>query len=429
MPGVSFSGLAIVCAVGFAVPLTLGFAPKVRLPSIVLEIVAGIIIGPSVLGWVKPDLPIQVLSLLGLAFLLLLAGLEVEFGRLRGRVLRLAAFAFALSFGLALLAGFLFEAAGLVQTPLLIAIILVATALGIIVPVLKDAGESESDFGQLLIAAGSIADFGAITLLSLFFSQQARSAGAQVVLLGSFALLVAAVAVAIFGVERSMRISPILLRLQDTTAQIRVRGAFVLLVVCAALAEKLGLEVILGAFLAGAVVAVVDRDRAMTHPEFRTKLSAIGFGVFIPIYFVNSGLTYDVHALFASVSAIARVPLFLIALLLIRGLPALLYRPVVGTRRTIVAGLLQATSLPFIVAASTIGLQLHLITKATSAALIAAALVGVLIFPLAGVTILRRAGSSSPTNETLQAMHPPTLPLAGQTATDAPQAWPGTTKS
>jgi Kef-type K+ transport system membrane component KefB len=169
-----------------------------------------------------------------------------------------------------------------------------------------------------------------------------------------------------------------------------VRGAFLLLAIFVALAEKLGLEVILGAFFAGIILTVIDRDQVMSHPGFRTKLSAIGFGVFIPIYFVSSGLNFDLHALFASPSTVVRVPLFLLALLLIRGLPALLYRPILGDRRAAVAGLLQATSLPFIVAASQIGMELHVITKATGAALVAAGLLGVLIFPLTALTVLRR---------------------------------------
>jgi len=161
------------------------------------------------------------------------------------------------------------------------------------------------------------------------------------------------------------------------------------------LAAVLGLETILGAFIAGVILRLVDRDRMMTHPEFRQKLEAIGFGVFIPVFFVASGLQFDLAALFASPSTVLRVPLFLVALLLVRGLPALLYRPLVGSRRSVVAGLLQATSLTFIVAASEIGLELGLITKATGAALIAAGLLSVLIFPVVALTLLRRDGPTS----------------------------------
>jgi Kef-type K+ transport system membrane component KefB len=390
MPNVSFTGLLIVAVVAFAAPLVLALTPARRLPAIVLEIVAGIVLGPSVLGWVKIDLPISILSVLGLAFLLFLAGLEVELERLRGRLLMYVGLAFLLSFGLALLAGYGLYVAGQVLSPLLIAIILVATGLGVVIPVLKDAGESTSDFGQLVIAGAMFAEFGSIILLSLFFSREATGTATKLVLLAGFALLAAGFAFVVLRLERSTRIAALLLRLQDTTAQIRVRGAFMLLVAFVALASVLGLETILGAFIAGVILRLVDRDRMMTHPEFRQKLEAIGFGVFIPVFFVASGIQFDLAALFSSPATILRVPIFLVALLLVRGVPALLYRPLVGSRRSVVAGLLQATSLTFIVAATQIGLQLGLITKATGAALIGAGLLSVLIFPLLALTLLRR---------------------------------------
>jgi Kef-type K+ transport system membrane component KefB len=390
MPNVSFTGLLIVAVVAFAAPLLLALTPARSLPAIVLEIVAGIVIGPSVLGWVKIDLPISILSVLGLAFLLFLAGLEVELERLRGRLLMFVGLAFLLSLGLALLVGYGLYAAGQVVSPLLIAIILVATSLGIVIPVLKDAGESASDFGQLVIAGAMFAEFGSIVLLSLFFSGEATSTSTKLVLLGGFALLACGFVFVILRLERSKRITAALLRLQNTTAQIRVRGAFMLLVAFVALASVLGLETILGAFVAGVILRLVDGDRMMTHPQFRQKLEAVGFGVFIPIFFVASGIRFDLAALFASPSTISRVPIFLAALLLVRGIPALLYRPLVGGRRSVVAGLLQATSLSFIVAASQIGLELGPITKATGAGLIAAGLLSILIFPIIALTLLRR---------------------------------------
>jgi len=392
---IDFSGLVIVAAVAFTAPLLLGLAPALRLPAVVLELVAGIAIGPSGFGWVEVDEPIEVLALVGLAFLLFLAGLEIEFERLRGRLLGVAGLGFLVSFGLAVLAAFALKGLGQVETPLLVAIILVATSLGVVVPVLKDSNQSSSYLGQLVITAASIADFGAVILLSLFFSREATSTTTKLVLLGGFLLVGAAFALALVGAERSMRLSDLLLRLQDTTAQIRVRGAFVLLVGFVALAESLGLEVILGAFLAGAVLSLVDRDRTMTHPAFRAKLEAVGYGVFIPVFFVASGIRFDLDALFGSASTVARVPLFLAALLIVRGLPALLYRSAVGTRQTLVAALLQATSLPFIVAASMIGIELDLLDEATGAALIAAGLLSVLLFPLLALTILRR-GEAAP---------------------------------
>jgi Kef-type K+ transport system membrane component KefB len=396
----SFTSLAVVAAVAFLAPLVVGVLPGLRVPSVVLEIVLGIVVGPQVLDWAHVDRPVRVLSLLGLAFLLLLAGLEVEFDRLRGRVLRITGVAFAVSFAIALAAGLALHAGGLVKSPLLVAITLSATALGVVIPVLKDSGTASSQFGQLVIAAASIADISTIVLLSLFFSGESSGVGAKIVLLGGFAAFVAAVGVAILSLQRSMRISAALVRLQDTTAQIRVRGAFLLLVLFVVLADQFGLEAILGAFLAGAVLKLVDTDRAMTHPQFHRKLEAAGFGVFVPFFFVTSGLTFDLDALFGSASTVARVPLFLAALLAARGLPAALYRRVLSRNETVAAGLLQATSLSFLVVATQIGRQLDLITAANAAALVAAGLLSVLLFPAISLALVRerRGPQTSPSS-------------------------------
>ena len=391
MGDVSFTGVAIVAAVALSAPLALGLFPKLRLPAIVLEILLGIAIGPQVLRWVSIDTPIQVMSLLGLAFLLLLAGLEVEYDRLRGRVLRLTAVGYAISFGLALLIGLGLSAAEFVRSPLLVAILLSATSLGIVIPVLKDADQVRTPFGQLVIAGASIAEIATIVLLSVFFSQETSSVGVRLVLLGLFGLSVVAVGIVVFGAERSMRISRALFRLQDTTAEIRIRASFLLLAVFVVLAERLELEAILGAFFAGAIIKLVDRDRAMTHPQFRTKLEAVGFGVFVPFFFVSTGVTFDLDALFASGETLARVPVFLGALLVVRGLPALVYRRLATGTQTAAAALLQATSLNFLVVAGQMGVQLEFIRPATYAALVAAGLLSVLLFPLTALGLLRGA--------------------------------------
>jgi Kef-type K+ transport system membrane component KefB len=282
----------------------------------------------------------------------------------------------------------LLKAGGLVETPLLVAIILCATSLGVIIPVLKDAGEISSTFGQLIVAAGSIADFGAIILLTLFFSGEG-GIGSTLLLLGALALLAVVVLVVVKGAEHSMAIRADLLRLQDTTAQIRVRGAVVLLIGFAAIAESLGLEVILGTFVAGAILTLVDRDEVMTHPDFRRKLEAIGFGVFIPVFFITAGVRFDLDALVAETSNLVMLPIFLLALVAVRGLPAILYRGLIDDRRALVAGLLQATSLPFIVAATAIGMELDLLSGSEGAALVGAGLLSVLLFPITGLALLR----------------------------------------
>jgi Kef-type K+ transport system membrane component KefB len=390
MPEISLTGVLVVAAVAFAVPLLLGLFPSLRLPSVVVEIVVGIVIGPAVLGLVDVDLPLQVLTLIGLAFLLFLAGLEIDLERLRGPLLRSAAGGFVLSVALALVFAFVLLAAGVIEAPLFVAIMLSATALGIVVPVLADAGEVATPLGQQIIAAASIADFSAIVLLSLFFSGDSGSVGATVLLLGGFVLLVLAIGVALSEAERLPGLGSALLRLQDSSSQIRVRGAFLLLIGFVVLAQVFGLETILGAFIAGAVLRLLDREGTMTHPQFRVKLEAVGFGVFVPFFFVTSGIELDLGALFGGgVSSLLPVPVFLLVLLIVRGLPAVLYRPLAGTRGAVAAGLLQATSLPFLVAAADIGVELGKLDPATGAALVLAGLLSVMLFPLVALVLLR----------------------------------------
>ena len=384
------SGLLVVVGVAFAVPFLLGLRPATRVPSVVLEIVAGIVLGPSLLGVVELDQAIEVIALVGLGVVLFLAGLEVDFVQLRGPVLRLALVGFAASAAIAVLVALALGAAGLVQTPLLVAVVLCATALGVLVPVLKDAGELSSAFGQLVIAAGSVADVGAIVLLSLFFSGEGGAASTAVLVGGLLAFALLAYGV-LRGAGRSPAVRRDLMALDDTSAQIRVRGAMVLLIGFAALAEGLGLELILGAFVAGAVLSLLDRDGAKDHPDFRPKLDALGFGFFIPVFFVATGVAFDLEALTRETSSFAMVPLFVAALLAARGLPALLYRRRLGSRHALVAGLMQATSLPLIVAATAIGVEGGLLDTAEQAALITAGLVSVLVFPAAALTLLSGA--------------------------------------
>ena len=398
----SLTSVAVVASVALLAPLALALT-GIRLPAIVLEILLGIVVGPQVLGWAQLDEPVRVLALVGLAFLLLLSGLELDLERLRGRVLRLTGLGFAFSFVLALVVGYGLGVAGLVRSPLLIAIILSATGLGIILPILKDAGETETAFGQVLVAGASIAEVAPIVLLSLFFSGKSGGVGGKLVLLVAFVVFVAAVAATIVGLERSRRLSDALLRLQDTSAQIRVRGAFLLLALLVVFASRFGLEAILGAFFAGATLTLVDRDEMMTHTFLRAKLEAVGFGVFVPFFFVSTAMKLDVRSLFEHGSTLARVPVFLAALLLVRALPALVYRPFARRGGQIVgAGLLQATSLSIPVVAGQIGLSLGLISPESYVALVAAGLLSVIVFPLVALPLLVERDALSPSGAQAQ---------------------------
>jgi Kef-type K+ transport system membrane component KefB len=390
MPEVGFTNLLVVCLVALLAPLTLGFAPRVRVPAVVLEILAGVVLGPSVLGWVDVDLPVSILAVFGLAFLLFLAGLEIDVHGLRGAVLRIALVGYALTLLLGLAVGGGFDVLGWAGSPLLIAVTLSATSLGLVVPVLKDAGRLDGSLGQTVVAAASVADFAAIVLLSLFFSTNESGTGTRLALLAVFAALVALTAVAALAVSRSVRLADTVTRLQDTTAEIRVRAAVLLLVGFVALASHLGLETILGAFLAGAVVGVVDKETT-THPHFRTKLEALGYGFVIPVFFVASGLRLDLAGLVDDPAALVRVPILAAALLVVRGVPAVLLARRYDARSVAAAGLLQATSLPFLVTAGQIGVATGTLSSTTAAALVCAGLVSVVVYPALALGLLRES--------------------------------------
>ena len=375
MAAVHYTNLLIVAAIGLLAPLALGFFPRLRLPAVVLELVLGIVIGPSGLGWAKARRACRLdprSDRTGVRPVPLRPRdrrrapprTDPEADRVRIRAVvrdrdhpRPGP-----------------KAGGFVNSPLFVAIVLAASSVSVIFPVMKDANVTSSSFGQLVLASASIAEFGAIILLSLFFSGSGSSSTAgTLILVGVFGLAVTLVGVAIAGVERSISLARVVRRLQDTTAQIRVRAAFVLLIGFAALADQFGLETILGAFAAGVLLSLIDRDET-TPPQFRLKLEAAGFGVFIPVFFVTSGLRFNLNALFASASTVARVPLFLLAIYLARGLPAIVYLRLLGRTRSVIAGVLQATSLTVIVAATQIGLQLGVVSQASAAGLVAAGL-------------------------------------------------------
>jgi len=388
----SLGTVLVVALIALAAPLLVQLAPPLRLPAVVLEILLGILVGPSGFDWVEVDVPTEVLALFGLGFLLFLAGLEIDPHRLRGAIERVG-IALLLSFGLALAAGFGVELVGETNSPLFVAIALVSTSLGLVVPVLRDASQTETELGQLVLAGASSGEFFSIVLVSLFFSSEASSTGATVFMLSAFGVLAVFIGFALSRAGRSMRLSATLLRLEETTAQLGVRFAVVLLAVFFVMAGDLGLETILGAFVAGALLRVVDPDEHLIHERFRAKIEAIGYGFLVPVFFVSSGLKFDADALFAAPKHLVLVPAFLVALLVARGVPALLYRPLVGTRGAIAAGLLQATSLTFLVVAAHLGRELDVFDSATASALLAAGLLSVVLFPPVALALLNRADS------------------------------------
>lgn len=384
-----YTDLAIVVAAATAGPLIVDLLPLPPVPPIVTEIFLGILIGPQVLGWADITPSVEVFAQVGLVFLFFLAGLEIAFDAEGDRNVGRVLIAFGVSLALAFVVALVLHGTDLVTSPLLVGIVLAATSFGIVVAVLKDAGQTGTPFGQLVIAGASIADFATVILLSLFFSHQGSGAESTIVLLVLFAAVVAALGVGLSRARGSQRLSAAVRRMHETSAQITVRIAFLLVASLVFMANEFGLEVVLGAFLAGALLSMLDRDGDIVRSGLQSKLEGIGFGIFIPIFFVASGVELNLEALFDSVDAALLVPATVIALLVVRGLPALLYRPSVGRRKATAAGLLQATSLSFVVAATQIGVELEKIDEATAAGLVAGGAISVLLFPAIALGILR----------------------------------------
>lgn len=392
---ISFNSVLIIAGISVLVPVVLGLLPRLPVPGAVLEVVAGIVAGPSVLGWVRVDAPVQVLSTLGLGMLLFLAGLEIDVDGLRGPLARRAALAFALSAGLGLLCGLLFWLAGATTGPVLLGIVLMSTSAGLLLPLLKDAGEAGTEFGQLIMTAAALAEIVPILLFSLLFSAEAKAPADRLASLAVFLVLLAAIGLAVARVRRLERLDRMLEYLSRRSAQLRVRATLTLALGCGVLAYQFGFASILGAFAAGLLVRIIEVSGRAPNREFLVKLEGIGFGFLIPVFFISTGVAFQLGGLLRHPAALAVVPLYLLALLAVRGGPALLYARAVGRRRAAAGGLLQATTLTFVIVATEIGVETGKVTPAAAAALVTAGLLSAALFPAAAARLLAPRGPAA----------------------------------
>jgi Kef-type K+ transport system membrane component KefB len=388
MPAMSFDGVLVIALVAVAVPVLLGLAPRLPIPGAVLEVLAGILIGPSVLGWVHLDAPVRVLSDLGLGMLLFLAGLEIDVDGLRGPLGRLASWAFAGSVVLGVACGYALSLVGVHAKPVFLAVVLVSTAAGLLLPLLKDAGLHRARFGQLVMAAAALAELIPVIMLSLLFSATSTTSEARFGSLLALLALLVVIGLALGRVRNTAALDRLLDRLEDHSAQLRVRAALTLSLAFAWLATRFGFASILGAFAAGLLVKTIDLTNRAPHPQFQVKLEGIGFGFLVPIFFVATGVQFDVRALVHHPAALAEIPLFLLALLVVRAVPALAYVRLIGKRAAASAGLMQATTLTFVIVATQIGTASGQISRSSGAALLAAGLLSATLFPSLAVKLL-----------------------------------------
>jgi Kef-type K+ transport system membrane component KefB len=383
--------LTAISVVAVSAPLLADALRRFRIAGVVIEILAGIIIGPQVLGLGELTPTIDSFSSLGLAFLMFLAGYEIEFARIRGKPLQLAIRGWGMSLVLGLALGLLLEVRGRAISGLIIGLVLTTTALGTMLPMWRDSGLLRTRFGSHALAIGTLGEFGPIVAITLLLS--GHKPGRETVLLIAFAVL--AIGVAVLAVRpRPPRLVRLLREHLHTSAQLPVRIALLLIIGLLWIANDLGLDVLLGAFAAGIVVRLANTDE--NEPVVRTKLEAIGFGFLVPIFFVVSGMQFDLDALLEDPSSFLRLPLFLGLFLLVRGLPMALYRRELARGLRWPLALFSGTALPLVVVITQIGTDTGRLAPDTAAALVGAAVLSVVIYPSTAFALLRRHGEPEP---------------------------------
>lgn len=357
--------------------------PWLRVPVVVFELALGIVVGPSVLGWVGPSAFVDVLSEFGLAMLFFVAGTEIEFAALRERSGRRAIGGWLISIALGVAVGLL-VAPGL--GAVVIGIALASTALGTLLPILRDAGELRTPFGRAVGALGAVGEFGPLVAISILLGS--HRPGVATVVLAAFVLISAgAIWYALKAPQGALHrfVNATL----HTSGQFAVRIVMLILTALVALSIVLDLDMLLGAFAAGIVWRLLMRDAdAHDREAVESKVEAIAFGFLVPLFFIYTGVTFDLASLLDDPRLLAMVPLALLVLLAVRGLPSALAAPQGSDRKTTAAVvLLGATGLPIIVAVTAIGVDEGLISSGLASVLVGAGMLSVLLFPLIGMAL------------------------------------------
>jgi Kef-type K+ transport system membrane component KefB/Trk K+ transport system NAD-binding subunit len=389
----SFISLLIVLLLAFLVPLALSRFKQLSLPIVVGEILAGILIGRSGLGLVQIHDPVlDLLSEFGFVFLMFLSGMEIDFSSLGGLgngasasgkksvgPVTLGGLSFVVTLLISTGAGYLLVSMGLARNPWMIALILSTTSLGVVLPVLKERGLSSGRYGQTLLVASLIADFATMLLITVLVALLSEGLTLDILLIGL--LFVAFFVVHRFASFIFNQLPPVrrvIEELSHATSQIKIRAAFTMMLIFVVLSDVLGAEVILGAFLAGVIISLLmtPQDEELGH-----QLEAIGFGFFIPIFFIMVGVNFNLNALLSSSQALLLLPVFLVLALVVKLVSGLLFRLSFSWRETWAAGVLLSARLSLIIAASAIGLRLGIISDSVNAAIILVAIITVTFAP------------------------------------------------
>jgi len=378
------SELLLIAFVAMLAPFLAELPSAFRLPVVVFEVIMGILIGPHVFHMASPDGMIGTLGELGLTFLLFMVGLEIDFDKIRGRPLSLAVGGWFLSLFVAMVCMFFFSVIGLIQTPpVLAAVALSTTALGVLAPILRDRGELNTAFGTYMVAAAAAGEFGPLVVISMLLIPT-NSTFVHALFMVTF-IIIAFVAANIALNTRSSRLIDILSRTMQSSGQLPVRICILLQILFVALAAKFGLNIVMGAFAAGIVVNLAIKGKE--GELLRHKLDAIGYGFLIPIFFIVAGMKFEVSALWSAPLAPIQVALLSGLLVLVRGVPVILYKKELTPEEKLPFALYSATGLPLIVIISEIGVSSGLMPPDRAAILVSAGMISVLLFPILAVKL------------------------------------------
>jgi len=378
------SELLLIAFVAMLAPLLAELPRNFRLPVVVLEVILGILIGPHVFHLASPDGMTGTLGELGLTFLLFMVGLEIDFDKIRGRPLSLAVGGWFLSLFVAMVCMFFFNVIGLIQTPpVLAAVALSTTALGVLAPILRDRGELNTSFGTYMVAAAAVGEFGPLVVISMLLIPT-NSTFVHALFMVTFIIIALAAAYIALN-TRSSRLIDILTRTMQSSGQLPVRICILLQILFVALAAKFGLNIVMGAFAAGIVVGLAIKGKE--GELLRHKLDAIGYGFLIPIFFIVAGMRFEVSALWSAPLAPIQVALLSGLLVLVRGVPVFLYKKELTPEEKLPFALYSATGLPLIVIISEIGVSSGLMPPDRAAILVSAGMISVLLFPILAVKL------------------------------------------
>lgn len=366
--------LFVIVLVSALVPLLLAVLPGPRIAEVVVLLVGGVVVGPQVLDLAQVDPPIQLISDIGLSFLFLIAGFELDLAVVRGDEGRRAAATWGASVVAAVVVVTTLDGAGLVHAPVPVAIALTTTALGTLLPILRDAGALRGGLGRAVLANGAVGEFGPIVAMAIFLTS--RGEVESLLLLAGFGLVALYVS-RVTGWLKSRPMAAVVRLGAETSSQTAVRMTVLLLVSLSLLSGELGLDVVLGAFAAGLVLrnALPEGDERL-----EPKIDGIAFGFFIPVFFVVSGMQIDVRSIIEDPTEMIAVFVLIVA---IRGVPAYLtHRRVLPGSEPLRLALYTATGLPIIVAIAQVSVASDLMSPESAAGLVGAGVLSVLLFPL-----------------------------------------------